>query len=81
MEYEKEITLPLEKIPSAKNWKVGSNYKLTVDVEQVGINRRRDYSDCVEPTEKEDKKLSFKTFVTFKVKNMSPYKKAIDKMK
>jgi len=80
---DKEITVPLSQVPSAKNWKVGGKYKLSVDVEQVGVNLRRDYdSECCEiGDEKKEAKPSFKTFVTFKVKNMSPYKKAIEKMK
>ncbi len=72
-DYFGEFRIPIEEIPEAKKWKVGKEYKITTEVEQMGVNKERDYGN--EPMMvKSKKKPKYKTFVTFKVKGVSTSK-------
>lgn len=77
MDYLSEIRLPLDKIPEAKDWKVGSKHKLNALVEITGINKERDYGDYDEPVsigKSRDRKPRFHTMVKFKVTDVSSAK-------
>lgn len=37
-DYQPTIELSAKQIPAIKNWRVGGKYKLTIEVEQVGVN-------------------------------------------
>ncbi len=73
-DYFGEFRIPLDKIPEAKNWKVGKEYKITTEVEQMGINKERDYEPMMV---KSKKKPKYKTLVTFKVKGISSKSEAL----
>lgn len=77
MDYLSEIRLPLDKIPEAKNWKVGGKYKMNAIIEMTGINKERDYGDYDdEPVSlsKRDRKPRYHTMVKFKVTDVSSAK-------
>jgi hypothetical protein len=83
-EYLSKIRIPIDKIPEAKDWKVGGKYRLNAVVEMTGINKERDYrsdyDDGPVAISKRDKKPKFKTMVEFKVSDVSgPKDKAIKK--
>lgn len=78
-DYISTFRIPIDKIPQAKKWKVGGKYRLIADVEQVGINKERDYSDMEDGpvVSREKKEPKFKTTVEFKVYNVSAKDKAL----
>jgi hypothetical protein len=71
MDHISTFRIPIEKIPQAKNWKVGGRYQIVADVEQVGVNKERDYSSerlgpvSLEKRSKERPK--YRTMIEFKV--------------
>lgn len=81
------FSLPIEKIPQAKSWKVGGNYKVVANVEQVGIRKERDWrSEDMEialskKTKTKKEKPKFKTMVEFKVTGVSALAKALNNKK
>ena len=75
-EYLSKIRIPIDKIPEAKDWKVGGKYRLNAVVEMTGINKERDYrSDYddgpVSISKVKDRKPKFKTMVEFKVSDLT----------
>lgn len=75
--YLSTFRIPIEKIPQAKNWKVGGRYKIVAEVEQTGVNKERDYSSLSdEPIMARGKKEKprYKTMVEFKVYDVSAAK-------
>lgn len=75
--YLSTIRVPLDKIPEAKRWKVGGKYQITANIEQTGLNKERDYSDEIGPmptSESRKAKPKYKTFVEFKVYDISAAK-------
>ena len=88
MDYLSTFRVPIDKIPQAKNWKVGGKYQILANVEQTSISKERDYGyedECCVPSSKGKKKdKKYRTMVEFKVTDVSatPKDKAIkSKMK
>ena len=81
MDYLSSFRVPLDKIPQAKNWRVGGRYKLVADVEQTGINKERHYSDEPLSTGSKEKprKPQYRTMVEFKVYDVSAKSDALKK--
>jgi hypothetical protein len=80
--YLSTFRIPIEKIPAAKDWKVGGRYKIIADVEQTGIQKERDYSTLEGPMtikESRKEKPKFKTMVEFKVYGVSAKGDALKK--
>lgn len=79
--YLSTFRIPIEKIPQAKNWKVGGRYKIIAEVEQTGINKERDYGRLEErpytPGKKD--KPRYRTMVEFKVYDVSARDAALKK--
>lgn len=69
------IRIPASEVPQAKNWKVGGKYQLTTHVEQVGINKERDFSgDYDEPISLRSSKKhkpKYKTVLEFRIKEIA----------
>ena len=79
-EYLATFRIPIDKIPEAKNWKVGHRYKVVAEVEQTGVNKERDYSygeDGPVSLSKRREKPRYKTMVEFKVCGVSAKDSAI----
>lgn len=77
--YLSTIRVPIDKIPEAKNWKVGSKSKILAEIELTGINKERDWShedECRPMSIKDSKKMParYKTMVEFKVFDVSAAK-------
>ena len=90
MDYFSTFRVPIDKIPQAKNWKVGGKYQILANVEQTSISKERDYRMedelCCDGPRRKGKKTEpkYKTMVEFKVTDVSatPKDKAIkSKMK
>ena len=83
MDYLSTFRIPIDKIPQAKNWKVGGRYKVVADVEQTGVNKERDYKLEDGPVLSTGKKTKprYRTMVEFKVYdvNAAPLDKALKK--
>lgn len=76
--------VPIEKIPEAKSWAIGGRYQMVADVEQVGINKERDYGTdglAVPSVRGRKEKPKYKTMVEFKVHNVSAKGEALKKKK
>ncbi len=74
MSHISTFRIPIEKIPQAKNWKVGGRYQIVADVEQTGVNKERDYSDeglSISPRGRKEKEPKYKTMVEFKICDVS----------
>jgi hypothetical protein len=74
MDYLSTFRVPIDKIPQAKNWKVGGKYQILANVEQTAISKERDYSSMdleVERPRKKKEKPRYKTMVEFKVTDVS----------
>jgi len=70
MDYLSTFRVPIEKIPEAKNWKVGGRYTISAQVEQTGINKERDWrteDELVEGGKRKKGEPKYKTMVEFKV--------------
>lgn len=75
-DYLSKIRIPIEKIPEAKNWKVGGKYNLSAAIEMTGINKERDYGyedECgpVSIGKRKDRTPRYRTMVEFKVQDVS----------
>lgn len=84
MDHITTFRLPIDKIPEARNWKVGGKYTVTAHVEQTGINKERDYSYdepiSISESKRRGRVPKYKTMVEFKVHDVSASKtKAIKK--
>ena len=75
MDYLSTFRVPIEKIPQAKNWKVGGKYQILANVEQTAISKERDWrteDEMVAGSSKSKKtKPRYKTMVEFKVTDVS----------
>lgn len=58
------LRLTSEDLPAIKDWKVGQNYKLTVEVQMKGINQGSPYEMVDDSEDKADKKVSANFKVT-----------------
>lgn len=81
--YLSTFRIPIEKIPEAKDWKVGGKYTITAHVEQTGIQKERDWSnekyDTPLSTKSSKTKPKYKTMVEFKVYDVCAKDKALKK--
>lgn len=81
MDYLSTFRIPIDKIPEAKNWKVGGKYQIVAHVEQTGVNKERDYGS-ESPTVEGSRKKSepkFRTMVEFKVRDVEAKKRELSK--
>jgi len=82
-DYISTFRIPIDKIPQAKNWKVGGKYRVVAEVEQTGVNKERDYSTAsdspigVAIEKKVKQRPKYKTVVEFKVTGVSAYDRAL----
>lgn len=70
MDHISTFRIPIEKIPQAKNWKVGGRYQIIADIEQTGIQKERDYSDsplAISTKSRKREEPKYRTMVEFKV--------------
>lgn len=77
MDYLSTFRVPIDKIPQAKNWKVGGKYQILANVEQTSISKERDWGSDDElmydgPSRKGKKpEKKYRTMVEFKVTDVS----------
>jgi len=78
MDHLSTIRIPIDRIPEAKNSKVGGKYRIIAEVEQTGVNRERDYGsygdEPVAYPKRKEEKPKYKTMVEFKVCDVSAAK-------
>ena len=77
MDHISTFRIPIERIPQAKDWKVGGKYKILAQVEQTGITKERHYPDSerLAPLgSKRPEKKHYRTMVEFKVYDVSAAK-------
>lgn len=75
MDYLSTFRVPIDKIPQAKNWKVGGKYQILANVEQTSISKERDWGSEDElmegPRKGKKREPKYRTMVEFKVTDVS----------
>ena len=77
MDYLSTFRVPIDKIPQAKDWKVGGKYQILANVEQTAISKERDYRledeemGIGEARKGKKRTPRYKTMVEFKVTDVS----------